>query len=370
MRGRMPDELTDLIELVYDAALDDEALATLPERIARFVGGNSCVIQRHDADGSCELLSFNHFGAELAAEYTRHFADSDPWVHALTQNSNGTAINVDRYLSRAEYMSSFGYNEFARKNRLDMIHCIGAISPLPGQAIAGFAVHRGLRQSAFDAAEEQKLQALLPHIRRLLMLRARIAMADCKAETADGMFAQLPVAILLLQPDARVVYASAQAMALLACGDGLAWAPGGRIRAERQSDSEVLRAEIARASSRMSGGALQVRRSSGARALQLVVAPFMPRDAMTSRGALIVVVDPESQTAGLADILVALFGLSKGEARVAAGLAEGMTLPMIAEANGVKLSSVQTQLKRALEKTGARRQNDLIALVSRAPRLR
>lgn len=364
------DELGSLLETIYDAALDDAVLATLPARIARFVGGNSCVIQRHDADGSCELLSFNHFGAELAAEYTRHFADSDPWVQALTRNSNGAAISVDRYLSRSVYMSSFGYNEFARKNRLDMIHCIGAVSPLPGDAIAGLAVHRGLHQSAFDVAEEQKLQALLPHIRRLLTLRARIATADRRAATADDMFAQLPIAILLLQADAQVVYASAQATALLARGDGLAWSPGGRVRAERQSDSEALRAEVARASSRIGGGALQVRRSSGARALQLVVAAVTPRDAMTSRGALVLVVDPESQAAGLADTLVALFGLSKGEARVAAALAEGATLPMIAEAGGVKLSTVQTQLKRALEKTGSRRQTDLIALVSRAPRLR
>lgn len=366
----MPDELTSLLEHIYEAALDDEVLATLPAQIAQFVGGRSCVIQRHEADGSCELLSFNHFGAELAAEYARHFAGSDPWVHALRQNSHGAVVSVDRYLGRSEYMSSFGYNEFARKNRLDMIHCVGTVSPLPGNAFVGFAVHRGLRQSAFDVAEEQKLQALFPHLRRLLMLRARIGAADRKAETADGMFAQLPVAILLLQSDARVVYASEQALALLARGDGLAWAPGGRVRAERQSDSQALRSEIARASSRMAGGALQVQRSSGARALQLVIAPFAPRDALANQGAMILAVDPESQAAGLADVLIDLFGLSKAEARVAAALAEGKTLPMIAEMNGVKLSTVQTQLKRALDKTGARRQTDLVALVSRAPRLR
>lgn len=366
----MTDELGSLLEAIYDAALDDEALATLPGRIARFVGGNSCVIQRHDADGSCELLSFNHFGAELAAEYTRHFADSDPWVHALTRYSGGAAISVDRYMSRSTYMSSFGYNEFARKNRLDLIHCIGSVSPLPGQAVAGLAVHRGLRQAAFEVADEQKLQALLPHIRRLLTLRARIAMADRKADTADAMFAQLPVALLLLQADARVLYASPQAAALLARGDGLAWGPGGRLRTERQSDQEALRGAVARAASRRGGGALQVQRSSGARALQLVIAPFTPGDAKTSRGALILVVDPAAQAADLADTLIALFGLSKGEARVAAALAEGMTLPMIAERNGVRLSTVQTQLKRASEKTGTRRQGELIALVSRAPRLR
>jgi len=366
----MSEELTNLLSQVYDAALDDEALSVLPARIARFVGGRSCVIQRHDADGSCELLSFNHFGDELAAEYAEHFAATDPWVQALTEHSRGAVVSVDRYLSRAEYTSSFGYNEFARKNRLDMIHCVGAITPLPGNAIGGFAVHRGLSQSTFDVAEEQRLQALLPHLRRLMMLWARIAATDRQAETADRMFAQLESPILLLRSDAKLVYANAPAMTLLARGDGLAWAPGGRIRAERQSDSETLRAEIARASSRPVGGALQVQRSSGARPLQLVIAPFMPRDALTTQGAKILATDPESQDAELAQVLIDLFGLSRAEARVAASLTEGKTLPVIAEMNGVKLSTVQTQLKRALDKTGARRQTDLIALISRVPRLR
>lgn len=366
----MVDELASVLEDIYAAALDDEALAALPGRIARFVGGRSCVMQRHEADGSCELLSFNHFGDELASEYAEHFAASDPWVDALTRHSHGAVISVDRYLSRAEYMSSFGYNEFARKNRLDMIHCVGAIGPLQGNAIGGFAVHRGLSQSAFDVAEEQKLQALLPHINRLMTLRARIGAADRKAETADCMFAQLETAILLLRSDGAVVYANAAAMSLLARGDGLTWAAGGRIRTERQSDNEALRIEIAQASSKSVGGALQVQRSSGARALQLVVAPFRPRDARATQGAMLLVTDPEAQTQGLAGVLVSLFGLSRAEARVAASLAEGNTLPMIAEMNGVKLSTVQTQLKRALDKTGARRQTDLVALVSRAPRLR
>jgi DNA-binding CsgD family transcriptional regulator len=62
-----------------------------------------------------------------------------------------------------------------------------------------------------------------------------------------------------------------------------------------------------------------------------------------------------------------LFGLSKAEARVAAGVAEGRRLPEIAQASDVRMPTVRTQLRAALRKLGVARQADLVRVVLTLP---
>lgn len=62
-----------------------------------------------------------------------------------------------------------------------------------------------------------------------------------------------------------------------------------------------------------------------------------------------------------------LFGLSRGEAELAIGVAAGHELSELAEQRKVAMSTVRTMFKRALEKTGLRKQAALAGLVSRVP---
>ena len=57
------------------------------------------------------------------------------------------------------------------------------------------------------------------------------------------------------------------------------------------------------------------------------------------------------------------FRLSPGEARIATALAEGLVLREIAQRHGVTYETVRTQLRRLMDKTGSRRQADLVRLV-------
>jgi DNA-binding CsgD family transcriptional regulator len=59
-----------------------------------------------------------------------------------------------------------------------------------------------------------------------------------------------------------------------------------------------------------------------------------------------------------------LFDLTPSEARVARGLAVGETLKGIASAGGVAISTVRSQLRQVLEKTGCARQAELMSLLA------
>lgn len=60
------------------------------------------------------------------------------------------------------------------------------------------------------------------------------------------------------------------------------------------------------------------------------------------------------------------FGLTKTEARLAAALYEGCSIPQAAHRMGVANSTARTHLQRIFDKTGVRRQADLVRVISAA----
>jgi DNA-binding CsgD family transcriptional regulator len=61
--------------------------------------------------------------------------------------------------------------------------------------------------------------------------------------------------------------------------------------------------------------------------------------------------------------LRAEYGLTKAEARLASNLADGASLPSMAQAFDVKLTTIRSQLQQVFAKTGTSRQAELVALL-------
>ena len=64
-------------------------------------------------------------------------------------------------------------------------------------------------------------------------------------------------------------------------------------------------------------------------------------------------------------LLQQVFGLTKGEARLAGQLSCGQSLQEIAEASGVSIGTVRSQAKAVLTKTDTHRQAELVGLLTR-----
>lgn len=360
------------IEQIYDAVLDDSALRGLPRMLAQAIGAKSCLISHGSGKSGFELLTFNTFGPDLQTQYDRHFAEHDTWLQLGMINARGQARSFDRYLSKDAWHRTTIYNDFLRANGLgDIAHCLGlVICSEDGRELGICGIQRDLRQGSFVEHDERRLQQLVPHLERLLLLRERLDKVERHAQSVERMFDHLTLGAALVSADGNVHYCNAAAGDLLRRSDGLTYSFAHHIGAELKSDGVMLRALISRAARARSGGATLVRRGSGALPFQVLVSPFAPPWPAHRDLALVIIHDPSREPVDLAATLMQLFGLSAGEARVAVLLAEGKSLGEIAEGSGVKLSTVQTQLKRALEKTGQRRQSSLIKLASRVPQIR
>jgi DNA-binding CsgD family transcriptional regulator len=64
-----------------------------------------------------------------------------------------------------------------------------------------------------------------------------------------------------------------------------------------------------------------------------------------------------------------LFDLTPAEARVASGIAEGLTVDQIAGQHGVTAETVRVQIKAVFAKTGVSRQSQLAALLAAVPKI-
>jgi DNA-binding CsgD family transcriptional regulator len=82
---------------------------------------------------------------------------------------------------------------------------------------------------------------------------------------------------------------------------------------------------------------------------------------------VIFVSDPEARADSTPLVLQRLYGLSPAEGRLAALLFQGRRLEEAAEELGISLHTARNQLKSIFQRTGSRRQSDLMRLLASGP---
>jgi DNA-binding CsgD family transcriptional regulator len=193
---------------------------------------------------------------------------------------------------------------------------------------------------------------------------AAFAMASTLAQILD----QMPVGIVLVDRSSHVVFANLSARLLV--GDGIALREG-RLVATEPEPRDALASLVRRAIDAGDEGApcgpeaLMVPRSSGSTPLVLVVRPLEASGERSAQGAALAVIyvsDPERGLRASRERLRQLFGLSRAEAELVALLAQGYGVREASARLGVTQETARTYVKRAFQKTGVRRQAELVRL--------
>ena len=79
--------------------------------------------------------------------------------------------------------------------------------------------------------------------------------------------------------------------------------------------------------------------------------------------ALLFISDPETNIRVSADVLKQLYELTPAETKLAIGLLNGLNLGEIAELNGNSVTTLRVQLRSIFDKTGVKRQQELVRLL-------
>jgi DNA-binding CsgD family transcriptional regulator len=237
---------------------------------------------------------------------------------------------------------------------------------------SALAVWRLERDGLFDSGAKARLQLLVPHVRRAVSIGGVIDFHKAKESALSAALDRLTAAVLLVASDGRLVYVNAKAEAMLMSGEILR-APKGRVAAADPSvDRELRQAVTAAARGDADLGLKGIAITLADRGDISHVAHVLPLTSGDRRGMLdrkaaaaIFVHQTKKGVPAPLETVTKLYGLTAGEVRVLAAIAETTGVANMAAALGISQATVKTHLQRLFAKTGVRRQSELIKLLAR-----
>lgn len=186
------------------------------------------------------------------------------------------------------------------------------------------------------------------------------------AAPLESALDMLDYALIIVDERGRPQYRNRSAAMLLRNPSGPLLLAAGAVRGRSRALRAGLREAIARACVTRGLHALFAPHA-GLLPLRVVVAPIALDGG--SAGAAIWIAHGGAQALPDERTLRTMFGLSPAEAKLALGLLAGRTAGECARNAGVGVATVRSQLHSMFAKTGARRQAELVAILSRIPAL-
>jgi DNA-binding CsgD family transcriptional regulator len=363
MRG--PKKISDLIEDVYDAALEPARWNDVVVGINDFVGGQACGVFSKD---SISKFGVTHYYCGADPHYIQLYSDTHSKFDPLVKLPRfGQVVSIPDLVPFDEYRHGRFYQEWLRPQG-----CIDAANVVLEKSDSKcpvlLTVLSGKRM--VDEAMRRRIGLIVPHAHRALMINKAIdrkqSEAAAFADTLDGLSA----GIFLVDAGCRIVHTNAAGKDMLYEDDFLR-SVGGQLVARDTPANRALR-EIFPANGdgfiAANDIALPLTAHDGGR----YVAHILPLRSLARNGAGIgfkavgalfvrkVELDSDSYGASVAHA----FGLTPAEQRVLLAIVEVGGVPETADALGVAETTVKTHLYRVFAKTGAGRQADLVKLAA------
>jgi len=174
---------------------------------------------------------------------------------------------------------------------------------------------------------------------------------------------------LLVRDEGHPYFANRCALDILRKGDGLALARTGLV-ADRASDTRLLRQLLHEAITSPECGepksspvTLPRKRARTSLIVRVLPGPGLDCWSKENRAALVTVYDEENSLQVDESVLIKLYGLTRGEAQLAAILLKGKSIEEAAAELFISPHTARTHLKRIFMKTDTHRQTELVVRI-------
>jgi hypothetical protein len=367
----MPDPESLFLDALYLSVRDltefDQALTML---CGLFDVGSAALIDFDAARPEVATqAAIGLFSGGVAVQYEREFAHLDPAPPAFMKRPPGTAIPTYRLLPEEKRRPGVFFSEFFRP--LGLEECLGGTLASANGRFAMIGLHRGPDRAAFDDDDIAKLERLMPHLSRALQLRRSFYALDRRAAALDEACDRLAAGMIGLDEGGRTLFANDAARRMSARDDGLAVDRSGRPFAADRAANQRL-AELQRdVAAGGAGGLVPVKRPHGEPAYAVIVAPLFRgegSDGRRRRGTLFVIHDPLHRAPTVPQLVAELLRVPLASATLLAALAAGEEPAGYAARAGISMNTVRFHLKTAYARTGAKRQSELVRLITAALR--
>jgi len=360
-------EFSELVGLIYNAALDPGVWPVLLNRLADALSAQCSAIGSHDSSTKATAMVAPRIDPKYLHSFIEYWARRAYIWNGGEKLPVGTVIVRDMIISRDEFCRTDYYNEWCKPQGVEATIATNLLVEGPLSTV--IAASRPYTEGNFDATETRLFVKLLPHLRRTVQLQLRLAGLDGLSEGSADILNRLLQGVILVDVEARVIFANQAAESMLRAGEGLFLGRDG-LRAEIPAETRRLRraiADCAKPHAKLggAGGHLRISREHGV-SLTMLVAPHRARfswiDVVRPR-AILFISDPETSADVRRRRLSEDFGLTPAEAAVAAEVVKADGLQAVSGRLGISLETVRTHLAHVFDKTCTRRQAELIRLL-------
>lgn len=229
------------------------------------------------------------------------------------------------------------------------------------------AVCRRQRAGDFDAARIELLRTLIPHIATTVELHLRLRASERNGDNFIRLLDRLDTGVILADAAARPVFANARARCIAGDADGLLLHEDGLAGATPPATLRLREAIAACCGSEVQRQRIRLERPSQRPPLLLSLLPLSRMDvavpgSRTPRIAIFIT-EPDLPAGVNRVALAEVYRLTDRETEIGLLLAEGLNVETIAARLHVGRGTVRSHLARLFDKTGARSQTALVALV-------
>ena len=365
------EDFSAIVADIYDAALDPPLWRKVLKDVCGFArGGPSASLFWQDAARKTGNSYFVWGGeARFGQLYWEKYIALNPFTPAAGSFAVEQLYSAADVLPPPEFIETEFYKEWMSPQGWGDVLSVNLDKTATGRAV--FSIARHARDGLVDEEMRQRVRLLVPHVRRAVMIGKLIDLnrqqAAALADTLDGLHA----GAFLVDADGRLVHANTSANDML--NDGNVLHANGRLVAfDAKGDQELhdifAAARDGDAALGGKGVAVQLTARNGDRfitnVLPLTTGARRKAGVPYSAVAAVFVQRAGNDTPPSLDALAERYQLTPAELRVLIAIIDIGGVPEVAAALHLSQATVRTHLRHVFEKTGVRRQADLVKLIA------
>jgi DNA-binding CsgD family transcriptional regulator len=362
----------DLVGAVYTAALDTRLWPDILNRIGDAVGGPQVVFGIYDPANGLVNMHAPRTDPDIMDSLI-DWAPSNPALPCIASRPPGEAFNGADVISPDDFSRTAFYQDWWRPAGFStnpLVTNLFAASVASGH----FASHGLPHRSPLDS-QKRLFAVLAQHLVRAVALQRRLHHLTIANENTLTDLDELEQGFLLVDAEARLLFVNRVARTLLDARAGLRL-EAGALSASNASDRRTLRGLIASCAVEASagtgaGGNIMLGRGAGRLPLDVIVTPIQPETVMAAipwtfpqhAVAIVLISDPEGEMHARAEELRDRFGFTRAEAAFALEIIKGDGRQAAANRLGIGVATARSHLSKIFDKTGLRRQAELVRLL-------
>lgn len=367
------ERFTQLVEEIYSASIDPDAISRLLNDIAGEFDCPSAAVQlidQSDYHQVCEVSTC--CSAEQIAHFAAHFEEAKGRLAKLWNRSPEERL---LYVYRGGEWSDINQAGSVPEARDDASPVIGLIF-----REAPYVVHIAFHYPCKDISREKFLDAvelLTPHVHQAFKITRELKRLKFYSEGLEQAMDRLNSGVVLVDRCCVPVFENRRAKEIITSMKGLNIIAGklvGSTPGDTRTLHKILEEAVGNSLKREKSVAVAKLRCSNEEAmvLNLVAVPLQPdTDALGAdeNGVYAALMIGSAQFASGLDpeLLQLLYALTPAEARLAVSLSDGKSLEEYSRQSGISVNTVRSYLKLVFHKTDTNRQAELVALLRSIP---